>query len=158
MAQNISIEYNDISNVSAREIIRVPDARSLTQIEGFLAAALPNIDAVVGAEITRVEITINYDFSGLTLKASPITGSRVSVGGTLSFLPGSGVPDTIHLPAVRDSFATGGALVVANELATFVGQATNGVDVGGTDVKLCDRANSEYDSLRRGKLTDRNRF
>lgn len=154
MPQNVSIRFIDNDGTPASEVIQFANNHTLAQITGFLDATIQNLDDSIDPQITSVKIELEYALP-VGLKTEPNAGRAVARGALLGYRSVAGAPVAVYVPGTKDAFLVGGGVSLSGTLAAFADSITNGVDVGGTVIRLVDRSNSPVTAFRRAKISDR---
>lgn len=88
--------------------VYVPTGLTLAQYQAFVDFQAPLIDAMSGAKLTNIQITLNMTLPG-GLKATPADASLNERGGLISFSTTGPRADSVWIPAILPTIMSGDA-------------------------------------------------
>lgn len=148
MSSTVGIRLSDKNANATSMNMHFPTARTIPEIEGFLAVNLPLLDAAIGSIITGVIINYSYDTGALGLKGSPV---GLSLGHKAGGLWGVNCADnskhSIFVPSVIDSNVNGN-VVSGTEINAWRDHMLAGETVSAQLVKPSNRDDDEISSTR----------
>lgn len=133
--------------------IYIPAGKTRAEINTYIAAIAPEIDALTGARIESVDVTLSFELPG-GLKATPESGILNERGGLLTFDTSGPRADSVRIPAIKtalmpaDSINTG-----ATAVTNFVTRLTT--ETTAADIRPVTAQDYNFTTLRRGKKSFR---
>lgn len=97
---------------------------TLAEIQTWVNAVAPEVDAITGSKLSSVEVTIRLDLPG-GLKASPVTNILNERGGLITFDTAGPRKDSVRIPAMHPDFMPGDTFdITETEIAAFITRLT----------------------------------
>lgn len=104
--------------------INVPDGFTVAQLQTYVDAIAPEIDALTDGQIDEVSVTIPLTLPG-GLKSEPSAGSLNERGGLITFDTAGPRADSVRIPAFRRAIMPGNDISLADtDVAAFITRLT----------------------------------
>lgn len=113
IATTITMTVRDAKTALSTVSFYVPVATEEADVDEYAQSAATYVDALIGGQIIKVQVTRQVDISGLGLQAQPNANTDVEEGAKFIFgtaLPG--VTREIRLPTINEVIFTPGSQVV----------------------------------------------
>lgn len=129
-----SFSIRDAKGKRSTVPIFFPTTFTVEDVQAWITAAAPNLNNIVDGVIEGVTLQLDMTLPG-GLRTDPVVNSDIEEGANFSFTTPSRYKHTLRVPCMAQAFLQGeSVLTVGNDVETFIGQVTGGVDNGGTQV------------------------
>lgn len=148
----ISVSLVDDAGRTGSLTLPVPTGLTVAQIQSYVTAMLPNLDAVTGAKINGCTVALQLTLPG-TLKASAIADHPISYGANFGFdAADTNYRHTVRLPAIDQGLVDAGEVQTTDAL--IIAWTDDVVD-GDATVLPCDRYGNDLSAFLGAEVTFR---
>lgn len=110
--------------------IHIPSGNTLADIQAYVNAVAPEIDALTEGQITEVTVTVNLTLPG-GLKGAPAAGSLNERGGLITFDTSGPHADSVRIPAMSKTKMPGDSFSLSDtDVANLITRLTTATTAG----------------------------